>query len=194
MNALAAGTVAGAMESAVCLTPLQNIQIKMTQDMNSPQQSRIYRGFVHALSEIPRREGLRAGFFSGLLPTVAKGAINNCIRFGLYNEMAGALRRTRGEAADEALGPSAAFGLGAAAGAVSAVVTHPIDTVKSNLQGLSARRYSGSVDCFRQIVASSGVVGLFRGLTPRVIRVCLEIGLQFSLYDTICRYTDKALG
>lgn len=25
-------------------------------------------------------------------------------------------------------------------------------------------------------------------------RVCLEIGLQFSLYDTICRYTDKALG
>ena len=35
--------------------------------------------------------------------------------------MSGALRRTRGEAADEALGPSAAFTLGAAAGAVSAV-------------------------------------------------------------------------
>lgn len=35
--------------------------------------------------------------------------------------MAGALRRSRGEAADEPLGPSAAFGLGAAAGAVSAV-------------------------------------------------------------------------
>lgn len=194
LNALAAGTVAGVIESAACLTPLQNIQIKMTQDANSQRQSRIYRGFVHALREIPRREGIPAGFFGGLWPTVAKGAINNCIRFGLYNEMTGALRRARGEAPDEALGPTASFGLGATAGAVSAVVTHPIDTVKSNLQGLSARSYSGSLDCFKQILASSGVVGLFRGLTPRVIRVCLEIGLQFSLYDTICRYTDEILG
>lgn len=31
VNALAAGTVAGAIESATCLTPLQNIQIKMMQ-------------------------------------------------------------------------------------------------------------------------------------------------------------------
>lgn len=31
VNALAAGTVAGAVESATCLTPLQNIQIKMMQ-------------------------------------------------------------------------------------------------------------------------------------------------------------------
>lgn len=31
INALAAGTVAGVAESATCLTPLQNIQIKMMQ-------------------------------------------------------------------------------------------------------------------------------------------------------------------
>lgn len=31
INALAAGTVAGAVESSTCLTPLQNIQIKMMQ-------------------------------------------------------------------------------------------------------------------------------------------------------------------
>lgn len=31
VNALAAGTVAGIVESATCLTPLQNIQIKMMQ-------------------------------------------------------------------------------------------------------------------------------------------------------------------
>lgn len=76
---------------------------------------------MHAVSEIHSREGLRAGFFSGLWPTVAKGAINNCIRFGLYNEAAEAFRRSRGEAPDQALGPTVAFGLGAAAGAVSAV-------------------------------------------------------------------------
>ncbi|CAM9366730.1 unnamed protein product [Ectocarpus fasciculatus] len=185
VNALAAGTVAGAIESATCLTPLQNIQIKMMQ---------MDRGFVYALGEILRREGLRNGFFSGLWPTVVKGAVNNCIRFGLYNETAAALRRSRGDSPDEALAAGAVFGLGAAAGAVSAVVTHPIDTVKSNLQGLSAGKYSGSLDCARQIMASSGVSGLFRGLSPRICRVCLEIGLQFSLYDSICRFMDKSLG
>ncbi|CAM9203956.1 unnamed protein product [Ascophyllum nodosum] len=194
VNALVAGTVAGAAESSTCLTPLQNIQIRMTQDGDAPRHARIYRGFFHALTEIPRREGFRAGFFSGLWPTVVKGALNNCIRFGLYNEVAGAVRRVRGQAADEPLGMGMVFTLGAAAGAVSAVVTHPIDTVKSNLQGLSARRYSGSLDCARQIVSSSGISGLFRGLTPRICRVCLEIGLQFSLYDKISRFMDKALG
>ncbi|CAN0383589.1 unnamed protein product, partial [Laminaria digitata] len=117
VNALAAGTLAGAVESATCLTPLQNIQIKMTQDADAPRQARM--GFFHALSEIPRREGLRKGFLSGLWPTVAKGAMNNCIRFGLFNEGGKALRRSRGDAPDEPLGPGAVFGLGAAAGAVS---------------------------------------------------------------------------
>ncbi|CAM9964892.1 unnamed protein product, partial [Laminaria digitata] len=70
----------------------------------------------------------------------------------------------------------------------------PIDTVKSNLQGLSAAKYSSSLDCASQILASAGVGGLFRGLTPRITRVCLEIGLQFGLYDVICRFMDNKLG
>ena len=52
---------------------------------------------------------------------MVKGALNNCIRFGLYNEVAGAVRRVRGQAADEPLGMGMVFTLGAAAGAVSAV-------------------------------------------------------------------------
>lgn len=115
------------------------------------------RGFVHALSEIPRREGLRAGFFSGLWPTVAKGAINNCIRFGLYNEMAGALRRTRGEAADEALGPSAAFGLGAAAGAVSAVSLEDMILLFFSSQGL--KYFTGCVHSSDLNLFSCGLQG-----------------------------------
>lgn len=43
LNALAAGTVAGAAESATCLTPLQNMQIKMTEDANSLRHTRIFR-------------------------------------------------------------------------------------------------------------------------------------------------------
>lgn len=47
MNALVAGTVAGAAESGTCLTPLQNIQIKMTQDADPTRQTRMYRCAYH---------------------------------------------------------------------------------------------------------------------------------------------------
>lgn len=80
-----------------------------------------HRGFLHALTEIPRREGFLVGFFSGLWPTVAKGALNNCIRFGLYNEFTTVVRKARGDAPDKPLGPGMTFTLGAVAGAVSAV-------------------------------------------------------------------------
>lgn len=85
-----------------------------------------HRGFLHALTEISRREGFRVGFFSGLWPTVAKGALNNCIRFGLYNEAATVVRKARGDAPDKPLGPGMTFTLGAAAGAVSAVSGDPV--------------------------------------------------------------------
>ena len=54
------------------------------------------RGFFHALVEIHRRKGLVKKFFSGLWPAVVKGAVNNCIRFGIYNEAAVAIRRCPG--------------------------------------------------------------------------------------------------
>ncbi|CAM9264696.1 unnamed protein product [Discosporangium mesarthrocarpum] len=194
--ALGAGTVAGVTESALCLTPLQNIQIRMTQDSIAEKGSKRYRwdiGFLHALREIWRMEGIRAGFFGGIWPTVVKGAVNNCIRFVVYNETSKVVRKARGAETDEALGALTTFGLGAMAGAVSAVVTQPIDTVKSNLQGMSAGMYKGSLHCAREIVAVDGAAGLFRGLTPRVCRVCLEIGLHFSLYDYLCRLLDRAV-
>lgn len=53
-NALTAGTLAGAVESATCLTPLQNIQIKMTQDADAPRQARMYR-YVYCRDKEPER-------------------------------------------------------------------------------------------------------------------------------------------
>lgn len=79
---------------------------------------------------------------------------------------------------------------GAIAGGLSVFVSHPIDTVKSNVQSLDAGKYSGLVDCGMQIVRSDGVAGLFRGMGPRFVRVCIEVGLQFMLYEQYGRILD----
>lgn len=33
--------------------------------------------------------------------------------------------------------------------------------------------------------------GLYRGMAPRFVRVCLEIGLHFTLYERIARQLDR---
>jgi len=82
---------------------------------------------------------------------------------------------------------------GGLAGAMSVVFSHPIDTVKSNMQSLGAsKRYRSNFDCVRQIAAEGGLVaGLFRGVGVRFTRVTLEIGLLFTLYDQFGRWADS---
>jgi hypothetical protein len=82
---------------------------------------------------------------------------------------------------------------GAFAGLCSTMVNNPIDVVKTVMQGLEADKYNGMMDCFRKIYAregvygsmvplshpggqeglytSTGVMGFYKGIGPRLIRV-----------------------
>jgi hypothetical protein len=81
--------------------------------------------------------------------------------------------------------------LGATAGGLSAIATHPIDTVKTNMQAKGGGGYKNAMQCLVDVVRKQGVRGLYEGLQPRFVRVCLEIGLHFTLYERISRYLDK---
>ena len=78
---------------------------------------------------------------------------------------------------------------GALAGATSACVSHPVDTVKSNMMGLRRKQFKNSFDCLVKIFQEQGFRGVYAGLPPRIVRVILENALLFTLYDRI----DKLL-
>ena len=82
---------------------------------------------------------------------------------------------------------------GGIAGAISAVVSQPIDVVRANMMGLDAMRYTSSLQCTQAIFRSGGVGALFLGLSPRVGRVFVEIGLTFTLFEQISRLLNKRL-
>lgn len=69
-------------------------------------------------------------------------------------------------------------------------VIAPPSTVKSNMQALGSGGYSSSWDCIKSIIREQGVPGLYKGLAPRFVRVCLEIGLHFTLYENVARHLD----
>ena len=92
------------------------------------------------------------------------------------------------------LPPSQAIVAGGLAGAISAVVTQPIDTVMAQAQGLESAKFRNTFACARDIVRAGGVRALYFGLSTRTARVFCEVGLQFSLYEQISPWLDRALG
>ena len=74
------------------------------------------------------------------------------------------------------------------------VLTQPIDTIKANMMGLEAQRFTkGSFSCAADLVRAGGILTLFNGVGPRVVRVFIEVGLQFSLYEVIGRQLDRLM-
>ena len=86
------------------------------------------------------------------------------------------------------------FGTGAVAGAISAVISQPVDTVKANMMGIDGGRYRSAVHCTTELVRAGGFRVLMNGVGPRVCRVFVEVGLQFSLYEYVGRALDRAFG
>jgi len=184
------GAVAGAMEWGVAGTPMQNVSIKTLHDANSSLDARRYRGVFHAMRVIYQQEGIIRGFYSGIGPTVAKGMINSGIRFTTYTQLSKVIRGSR----EGGLGAGESMTAGFAAGLFSALVTQPIDTVKTNMQSLAPGAYRRSVfACFKELVRQDGVAGLYRGLGPRLCRVPLEQALLFMLYERYGRLVDEKL-
>lgn len=75
------------------------------------------------------------------------------------------------------------------------------------MQGLDAHLYRGSMHCLRTVIRRNGLAGLYQvqprqhqhatsthtpradlqGVTPRLIRVMMEVGLHFTLYNELNR-------
>ena len=45
----------------------------------------------------------------------------------------------------------------------------------------------------RDLVRAGGMPALMNGVGPRVVRVFIEVGLQFSLYEVIGRQLDRLM-
>jgi len=188
------GLFSGALEAALVQTPNQAVQVKMVHD-RAPQGAKSYRNLLHATRAIYSEFGLVRGFMGGLVPTVVKVSLCNAIRFAGFGWLADKLRnrRNRPGGSEVALNPLETMVAGGLAGALSAVVSQPIDVVRANMMGLDAKRYSTSLHCGLAIFRGGGVRALFLGVVPRVTRVFVEIGLTFTLFEQISRVLNEKL-
>jgi hypothetical protein len=59
------------------------------------------------------------------------------------------------------------------------------------MQGLEAHKYKSTIDCVQQLLKNEGPMAFYKGVGPRLTRVCLEVGITMSLYGEIVKVLDK---
>ncbi|ODV90952.1 hypothetical protein CANCADRAFT_114450 [Tortispora caseinolytica NRRL Y-17796] len=145
-----------------------------------------YTGALDVAKQLVKTEGPAAFYKGTLTPLIGVGAAVST-QFGV-NEATKrfffAYNKSQGHD-DHRLSSIQFYMCGMAAGLASAFITGPIEQVRIRLQTQSATnpQFKGPLDCMKQIIAASGVKGIFRGITPTLIREGHGMGMYFLAYE-----------
>ncbi len=207
-----AGLGAGTLEAIFVTTPQETIKVRLIDDAFRPEGPR-YNSFFHGVKSIVAEQGL-AGVYKGLFPTIVKVSTAQATRFGVFNFISPEMVRyqfimssscptvpvfnasltvlifcivTRCQRDT----PIKAAASGAFAGGVSVLLFQGIDVVKSRMQGLEASKYRSTMHCVQEIIKNEGPMAFYKGVGPRLTRVCCEVGITMSLYGEIVKVLDK---
>lgn len=146
-------------------------------------------GMVQTGMNVVRNEGVLA-LWSGLGPSLARGLFFGGARLGLYTPIKTMLV-PEGQ-------PSLNMKVlsGSLSGGLAAAVTSPIELIKTRLQaaGNTPGAATSSIGVIRAVVQADGVVGLWKGAMPGLVRSAILTAAQCATYDEVKRIVVKTTG
>lgn len=167
---IAAGLIAGGIGAAVG-NPADVAMVRMQADGRLPLgQRRNYKSVIDAISQMAKNEGVTS-LWRGSSLTVNRAMLVTASQLASYDQIKETILE-KGLMKD-GLGThvTASF----AAGFVAAVVSNPVDVIKTRVMNMKvepgmAPPYSGAVDCVVKTVRSEGPMALYKGFIPTISR------------------------
>jgi len=188
------GSLGGCVATLASL-PFDVIRTRMVAQ---PESKKMYSSVHDAVLKLYSEGGVRA-YYKGLVPTLAAIGPQTGLQFAFYSLFTEMLN-TVVTAHDDILNHEVmtTFGsllCGGLAGLSSKLTVYPLDTVKKRLQisGWQGRVslgstlvYTGTLHCFRDVLAREGGRGLYKGVGPALLKASVASSLNFWLYEHIC--------
>jgi len=168
------------VEAILITTPQETIKVRLINDAFREDGPPKYRSFFHGVKTIVKEHGL-GGIYKGVTPCILKVSSAQAFRFGIFSVIPAEYRST----------PLKAAGSGALAGGLSVVAFQFIDVIKSRMQGLEAAKYRNTAHCVSEIWKHEGFFAFYKGMGPRLTRVCAEVGITMSLYGEVVKALDS---
>ncbi|KAL4807219.1 mitochondrial carrier domain-containing protein [Aspergillus unguis] len=171
------GAVGGAM-AQLCTNPIAVVSTR--QQTRKAYEEKL--GFWDTVMQIVHGDdgwtGLWRGFKVNLILVV-----NPMITYGFYQWLRGRLLVFRKD-----IGALEAFLLGACSKVLATLVTHPLIVAKTMLQSdppesRKGRPFTGFTQVLRYIIRREGVLRLYKGLAPQIVKGFLVQGLMMLLKE-----------
>ncbi|KAF7816327.1 mitochondrial succinate-fumarate transporter 1 [Senna tora] len=184
------GFGAGVLEALVIVTPFEVVKIRLQQQKGLSPEFLKYKGAVHCGATIIREEGVR-GLWAGATPTVMRNGTNQAAMFSAKNTFDVILWKKH-EGDGKMLQPWQSMISGFLAGTVGPICTGPFDVVKTRLmaQTQSEVKYKGMVHALRTIYAEEGLLALWKGLLPRLMRIPPGQAIVWAVSDQIIGFYE----
>lgn len=172
---------------SICLTyaglPFDVVKLRLQTTTS------VYTGAFDCMRKIAAVEGILR-LWRGFGPALASSSIENAVLFTTN----GFFKRLVSDHDEASLTFSEHALIGGLSGVFSATAICPAEVVKVRMQALAAGTsiqilYSTGYQCFRHLLRTEGVRGLFAGLTPLLIR---DIPFNTIFFGTYKGYTHLA--
>lgn len=183
VDAVVIGGVAG-MIAAATTYPLDYVRGRLTLQHRGFER---YRGAVDGLRKSIAEEG-GMSIYRGLFPTLLGVFPYVGLSFAMYEMLRPVLPRLNDGSGRPT--PSSAIIGGALASATGQFAAYPLDTIRRRMQVAGFAEgceigNGGVIQGMKNIVNREGIRGLFRGLTPNLLKVMPASAVSFLVYEQI---------
>mmetsp|Transcript_21908 Transcript_21908/g.89106 ORF Transcript_21908/g.89106 Transcript_21908/m.89106 type:complete len:299 (-) Transcript_21908:880-1776(-) len=177
---VAAGSCGGAGQIIVG-HPFDTIKVKLQMSASASDH-----GAVSIFRKVVKTEGM-PGLFRGIGPPLATVSLLNAVLFSANGYLRGMARKISNLPENAPLTTSMYAACGAGSGVFMALVACPTELVKCRLQIQSQGHvaYQGPMDCTRSIIRNRGILGMYTGLTPTLLREVPGGLAYFTCYEVL---------
>ncbi|KAK5656526.1 hypothetical protein OQA88_4503 [Cercophora sp. LCS_1] len=199
---LTAGIVAG-VTTSTATNPIWMVKTRLQLDKNIAAESggvtrRQYKNSWDCIKQILRNEGIR-GMYKGMSASYL-GVAESTLQWMMYEQLKQSLAAReeriqlsgRGKTAwDRALSWFGESGAAGSAKLVAAVLTYPHEVARTRLRQAPMAdgkpKYTGLIQCFKLVYKQEGMIGLYGGMTPHLLRTVPSAAIMFGMYEVILR-------
>lgn len=194
--AACAGLVTGTATNPIWLVKTRLQLDKETA--GADRKTRQYKNSLDCVKQVVRNEGIK-GLYRGLSASYL-GITESTLQWVLYERMKGYLAQRKSRATangramtgwDEFIDIGGKLGAAGIAKLFAAALTYPHEVVRTRLRQRPADggipKYTGLLQCFRTIWREEGIVSMYGGLSPHLLRVVPSAAIMFGMYEAILR-------
>ena len=193
MITFTAGLMSGLTEAILVVTPAEVCKIRMQSQHHSmmdpvQKQHRKYTNVAQTAVTIVREEGIGA-LYKGIVPTMLRQGCNQAVNFTAYNWIK---RKVMDYQGSSELVSWQSLLIGGFSGGMGPMVNNPLDVVKTRMQKQVIKagqptKYTGLGQSCILIAREEGILALWKGITPRLMRIMPGQAITFMTYEFVSK-------